>query len=69
MKKRLFSALMAVMLIFVAACSGAGADSIAKKIDNHEKLSQEDYSVMISYVKEAFTDLTSLSEKYASNPQ
>lgn len=67
MKNFLMVAFTALVMVFCTACSN-GADSVAKKIDNHEKLSQADYSLMINYVRDAFTELTGLSEKFASNP-
>lgn len=49
MKVLKFISMMAVCLIFTA-CAGAGdADSVAKKIDAGEKLTESDYSTIIDY--------------------
>lgn len=67
MKKLILQTLTAAVVLLLAACSG-GADAVSKKIDNHEKLSQEDYSVMIDYVEDAFNSLSELTTKYGNQP-
>lgn len=50
--KKLLVILMAVIAVMLPSCkSEAGADEVAKKIENNETLTQDDYGVMLDYIK------------------
>ena len=62
---RRLSALMATvaLMLIVASCSGGKADEVAQRLDEGEPMTQDDYRVMIDYIKDPINENAKLLEK------
>lgn len=68
MRNLLLIVVSVIALILPSACaSDADADAVAKKIEKNEALTQEDYGVMLDYLKPAMEQLVKFIEMGADN--
>ncbi|MBD5270360.1 MAG: hypothetical protein K2M67_02515 [Muribaculaceae bacterium] len=67
MKKFFFMAVVAFMTLLSACGSQGAAEGVAKKIDNHEQLTQEDFGVMLDYITPELEQMVKLIEMGADD--
>lgn len=67
MKKFFFMAVVAFMTLLSACGSQGAAEEVAKKIDNHEQLTQEDFGVMLDYITPELEQMVKLIEMGADD--
>lgn len=66
--KKILLFFAACMMILATSCGGNGdAKAVYEKIENHQELSQDDYTVMIKYVDEALSSGLLMDDKEMSD--
>lgn len=64
--KKILTLMLAALAVMLTACGKPGVEDVAKKVNDHEKLSQEEYSMIIDYVSESFK---SIGKEIKANPR